>query len=333
MKLICAPMATLSHPAFRFLIEKFGACDEYYTEMINAPSLLNGGQFEKYYIDPSPVPNKIVWQLTGKNSESIIQVSSQLAQTECIGIDINMGCCAPDIVASGAGIAWMLKPVEETEKLVFGVKKVLEEYEKQTTIHKRLSVKLRLGDEDFTEDSFFSFCDMLVNNGVEQITVHPRTKKEKYREKPRYQYAQNLAERHKNINVIVNGDVKDVNSYKNVSLICKDCKGVMIGRSAVQKPWIFKEIKNALSCDNYLPKEKVDLLELALEFIDKLEIYQPQEFWKTRIQRFFAYFCMNLSFSHFAQTKMINSENLIQAKNNIIEYFEKVPEDRYKIMI
>ena len=51
MKLICAPMATLSHPAFRVIIEKFGGCDEYYTEMINAPSLLNGGQFEKYYID------------------------------------------------------------------------------------------------------------------------------------------------------------------------------------------------------------------------------------------------------------------------------------------
>jgi tRNA-dihydrouridine synthase len=34
MKLICAPMATLSHPAFRILIEKFGGCDEYYTEMI-----------------------------------------------------------------------------------------------------------------------------------------------------------------------------------------------------------------------------------------------------------------------------------------------------------
>lgn len=123
MKLICAPMATLSHPAFRILIEKFGGCDEYYTEMINAPSLLNGGQFEKYYIDPAPVPNKIVWQLTGKTSDSIIKVSSILANTECIGIDLNMGCCAPDIVNSGAGIAWMLKPIKETQELVSGVKK------------------------------------------------------------------------------------------------------------------------------------------------------------------------------------------------------------------
>ena len=37
-KLICGPMATISHPAFRILIEKFGGCDEYFTEMINAGS-------------------------------------------------------------------------------------------------------------------------------------------------------------------------------------------------------------------------------------------------------------------------------------------------------
>ena len=46
MKLICGPMATISHPAFRILIERFGGCDEYFTEMINAGSLLNFGPFE-----------------------------------------------------------------------------------------------------------------------------------------------------------------------------------------------------------------------------------------------------------------------------------------------
>ena len=65
-------MATLCHPAFRIMIEKFGGCDEYYTEMINAPSLLNNGQFEKYYTDPAPVPEKIVWQLTGKAASPVI---------------------------------------------------------------------------------------------------------------------------------------------------------------------------------------------------------------------------------------------------------------------
>ena len=69
MKLICGPMATISHPAFRILVERFGGCDEYFTEMINAGSLLNFGPFEKFYIDSTPCPEKIVWQLTGTDEE------------------------------------------------------------------------------------------------------------------------------------------------------------------------------------------------------------------------------------------------------------------------
>lgn len=51
-------MATLSHEAFRISVEEFGGCDEYFTEMINASSLLNMGPFEKYYLMNGPCPEK-----------------------------------------------------------------------------------------------------------------------------------------------------------------------------------------------------------------------------------------------------------------------------------
>ena len=65
MKFICGPMATISHEAFRRCVEAFGFCDEYFTEMINASSLLNMGPFEKFYLMNGTVEDKIVWQLTG----------------------------------------------------------------------------------------------------------------------------------------------------------------------------------------------------------------------------------------------------------------------------
>ena len=251
MKLICAPMATLSHPAFRMLIEKFGGCDEYYTEMINAPSLLNNGQFEKFYINPAPVPEKIVWQLTGKSAEPIIKAASVVASLGGIGVDLNMGCSAPEIVNSGAGVAWMLKPRTETLELVKGVKNALEKYEAETGIHRRFSVKFRLGDENFTDESFFSFADMLVENGVERLALHPRTRKEKYRDLPRWQYAQKLAERYSGkISVVVNGDIKDSVSAENAEKICAACDGLMIGRMAVQKPWILLTLLKSTSRRN-----------------------------------------------------------------------------------
>ena len=322
-------MATLSHPAFRVLIEQFGCCDEYYTEMINAASLLNNGQFEKYYIDPSPVPEKIVWQLTGKSAEPMIKASRVVAEIGGIGVDLNMGCSAPDIYRYGAGIAWMLKERAETLEMVRAVRSVV-------PAEKRLSVKLRLGDDDFTDEGFFSFCDMLVGEGVELLTLHPRTKKEKLVRPPRYKYCQQLAQRYKGrVPVYLNGNVKDKASFDFAVATCPDVAGVMISRAAVTKPWIFMSLSGEAVSLSGLTRQSIDMEELCLSYIDLIEQYQPPEFWKTRLQRFYTYFCQNFQFSHYAQTQFLNAA----AKSNealraaIKEFFEKCPEEKSKEVV
>ena len=127
-------MATLSHEAFRISVEEFGGCDEYFTEMINASSLLNMGPFEKYYLMNGPCPEKIVWQLTGTSAESLAKAAEIVCEKGGIGIDLNMGCSAPQIYKTGAGIAWMLKPLKETAEAVSKVKKSLNLIEEKTQI-------------------------------------------------------------------------------------------------------------------------------------------------------------------------------------------------------
>ena len=323
-KLICGPMATISHPAFRILVERFGGCDEYFTEMINAGSLLNFGPFEKFYIDPVPCPEKIVWQLTGSDAPRMKEAAKQLAELPGIGVDVNMGCSAPDIYKTGAGIGWMTKDRNETEEMIREVRSVI-------PAEKRLSVKLRLGDEDFTEQGFFDFCDMLTGEGVELLTLHPRTKKEKLARPPRYQFCQKLAERYKGkLPVYLNGNVKDKASFDYAVASCPDCAGVMISRAAVTKPWIFATLSTEQLSLSGLTRQSIDMEEICLSYIDLIEKYQPQEFWKTRLQRFFTYFCMNFQFAHYAQSQFINAaeqgnEALRQA---IKEFFEKCPEER-----
>ena len=185
-------MATLSHAAFRIAVEKCGGADEYFTEMINAPSLVRGGPFEKFYTENIPCPQKIVWQLTGNKAEPLAKAASILAGIGGAGIDVNMGCSAPQIYKTGAGIAWMLKGLDETREMIRGVKKAID----SSRSGMRLSVKCRLGADNFTQDSFFSFTDMLVEEGVQLITLHPRTIKERERFAPRFEYAQMLVSRH-----------------------------------------------------------------------------------------------------------------------------------------
>lgn len=317
-KLILAPMATLSHEAFRRLVARFGGCDEYFTEMINAGSLQTMGPFEKYYLMAGPEPEKIVWQLTGNRTDYLVDAAQILVEQGGLGIDLNMGCSAPQIYKTGAGIAWMIKPRCETEDMVKAIRRVVPDT-------MRLSVKLRLGDDDFTEDGLMDFCHMLVDSGVQMLTLHPRTKKEKFRGHPRWQFVEMLAKEFPDIPVILNGEVIDSVSYGKAVEAAPSACGVMIARAAAQKPWIFAQLRN--------PEKRleVDCEQLALDFIDFVEQFQPQEFWKTRLQRFFAYYCQNFSFAHYFTTQMINADGMDDSRARVKEYFCKCPDDKCRV--
>lgn len=328
MKLILAPMATLTHAALRSTIASFGGCDEYYTEMIQAGTLLTGGPFEKYYLFTDPEPEKIVWQITGGKIPAMVEAAKMLSQMDGIGVDINMGCCAPDIVRAGAGIAWMLKERRETEELVEQVGAVVR------GAGKRFSVKLRLGDEDFTTEGFFSFVDMLAQRGVQQIALHPRTKKEKYRNPPRLEYVKKLVdyigEKGYSIQVVLNGGVSDGASAKKAQEQGSGISGIMIGRAAAQKPWVFKQIADYRATGQQVSSGEftVDLLETARNFIEQLQHFQPQEFYKTRLQRFFAFYSDNVQFAHHLRTRLHNHPTPEGCLQQLEEYFAAAPAER-----
>ena len=322
LRLICGPMATLSHEAFRRAVERFGGCDEYFTEMINAPSLLNMGPFEKYYIMNGPCPEKIVWQLTGSRAEPLAAAAAVVAGLGGIGVDINMGCSAPQIYKTGAGIAWMTKPLPETREAVRGVKEALSAFPAM-----RLSVKCRLGDEDFTDEGFFAFTDMLVDEGVQLITLHPRTKKEKCHRLPRYGYVERLCGRYGGrVQVYLNGGEKDAACLQAACAAAPDADGVMIARAAAQKPWIFAELNASGRGGEAV---EIDFQQLALDFIDDVVACQPPEFHKTRLQRFFSYYCDNFSFAHYFKSKMLNASGPDESRAQLLDYFARQPEDRY----
>lgn len=330
MKLLLAPMATLSHEALRNLIFRFGGCDEYYCEMIHATSLVSGGKFEEYYIRTQPEPDKMVWQLTDYREEALKEASKIVSELGGIGIDINMGCPAPDIYRTGAGCAWMSKPLQEVASMLSKVKSVLDS---STTSCKRLSCKIRLGEEDFTIEKLFDYCDMLVSEGVTQITLHPRTRKEKYTRKARWEYVNQLCEYLKskysslNLQIIGNGSIFSVEDAISSIKKAPNIDGIMLGRSAIQKPWLFKQISSALSNEEF--KTEIDLFELAIDFMKDIENCQPQEFWKTRKQRFFIYFCDNFQFGNYLKSQLINNDGFEVQKNILQEYFEKMPSERF----
>jgi len=277
-------MAELSHRALRELIESFKApgggteetgADEYFTEMISAGAFVSGGPFEAWYADGGPCPEKLVYQIVGADVTQLAQAVTLLDRYECLGIDINMGCSAPAITRTGAGVRWMAD-IDRSGALIRQIR---------PKTRRRLSVKLRTGlEDDF--DYLVRFCRRLEEEGVELITLHPRTAREKFKRRARWDYIPALRKELR-IPLAGNGDIA---SAGEILRRAEDCDAVMIGRLAVRQPWVFAEVKKV----PLEPKVGTFLEEIGLRFLELLARYQPPEFHLSRARRFFSYFCDNL---------------------------------------
>jgi tRNA-dihydrouridine synthase len=307
-------MAEISHRALRELIAGFGrdaagGPDEYFTEMISAGALLGGGPFEKWYLDGGPYPERLVYQIAGSDPDQIERAAALLDRREseggpCLGIDINMGCAAPAIRRTGAGVAWMAS-ADAAGTLTGRLRRV---------VRRRLSVKLRIGfREDFEE--LLRFCRRLEAEGVELITLHPRTAGEKFRRSARWDYVERLRGELK-IPVAGNGDISSPEE-----MLRRAGGPLMVGRAAVRRPWIFAAARALIggaagtggekaALEGPLNKDTVNLEETGIRFLELLARYQPPEFHLSRARRFFGYFCDNLKWGTYVKNLLNREESL-----------------------
>jgi len=324
-----APMAEISHRALRELIEDFGGCDGYFSEMISAPALLAGGPLEKWYIDAAPNPEKCVFQLVGSDIDDMSRAAAVLDGLECAGIDINMGCSAPLIRKTGAGAGWM-GSIDRAGELVSRVR---------ARIRRRLSVKLRIGfKDDF--DYLARFCRRLEQEGAELITLHPRLVSEKFKRLARWEYVGRLRGELK-IPVAGNGDI---GSAEELVRRAGQCDAVMVGRAAVKMPWIFAEAKEPekiISQSRGVAEVKIEsqdssprpcvpartsfeIMEIGLRFLELLSKHQPPEFHISRARRFFGFFCDNLKWGTYLKNQLNREGTLAGIEKVWKDFFSAV---------
>jgi tRNA-dihydrouridine synthase len=313
-------MAELSHRPLRELIESFkgpggaGGADEYFTEMISAGAFAAGGPFESWYADGGPCPEKVVYQLVSGDPGRLAGAAGILDRLECRGIDINMGCSAPAITRTGAGVRWMESPDEAG--------RVIEKVRKQVT--KRLSVKLRLGagkpgKVDF--EYLVRFCRRLEEAGVELITLHPRMGGEKFRRRARWEY---VAALRKELRIPLAGN-GDIGSAEEMRRRAGDCDAVMVGRLAVRRPWVFAEARTGAGVAGRPPS--VEIEETGLKFLELLAKYQPPEFYVSRARRFFGFFCDNLKWGTYVNSRLNREQDLAGIERAWKGYFAEHHED------
>ena len=305
-------MATLSHAGLRVMIEEFGGCELYFSEMISAEAMLGGTRYEQYYTIPDPDPDRLIYQLVGYSEDAIVRAAARLAALPVAGVDINMGCSAPHIVRKGGGIAWMADP-ERAARLVEAVRGAVGE--------RSLSVKVRLGATD-DPHALVRFCRCLEQAGVDFVTLHPKSRKDGTSRPARWSYVRLLREELA-IPVVGNGGIEGHDTLA----ARRDLAGegpVMIGRAAARAPWIFAYIKARLIGTD--DPWRVDLADVARRFFALLERYQPTDFLPTRAARFTAYLTGNLAFGHSLGARLGQCRSYPQIKSELLAYLDAHPD-------
>jgi nifR3 family TIM-barrel protein len=160
-------------------------------------------------------------------------------------VDLNMGCPVKKVVKTGAGAA-LLKDYKRVDEIVSSVR---------LTCKVPLTVKIRAGWSP-EKTVACEIARVIEGCGADAIIVHPRFASQGYSGKAVWELIGKVKESVK-IPVIGNGDIIDPSDALNMMRLT-GCDGVMIGRAAVGKPWIFRQI---LQLENGLPVQEPDLSE------------------------------------------------------------------------
>jgi len=237
MNIYLAPMEGLADHHLRRLLTQVGGYDLVITEFVRvvdqklpehvfltkAPELNNFSQTE------CGTPVRI--QLLGNHPQALAENADRAIEMGSQGVDLNFGCPSKTVNKSKGG-AILLKEPEALYQIVKSVNEAVPE-------GKTLSAKMRLGYED---DSLLMECaDAIASGGAKELTVHARTKVQAYKP-PAYWHLVEAVQKRLSIPIIINGDIWSSNDAVE-ALKQSGASHVMLGRGAIQNPWLASNIK------------------------------------------------------------------------------------------
>ena len=255
---VLAPMAGITDYPFRMICKNFGV-GIVYTEFVSANGIIRENQKTLDMIKFSVSERPIGVQIFGEEPE-VLGKSAKFIYDNFKPdlIDINYGCPVPKVTKKGAGSA-ALKDICKMEDSTRAVIESVPEIP--------ITVKMRAG---WDKDNIISTKAgmMLESIGIKAIALHARTSKQMYTGKADWNLIRELKEA-VNIPVIGNGDVNDLDSYKKIREET-NCDGVMIGRGALGRPWIFRQIANYNKNVPFTAPGLEDTINTSINHIDLL---------------------------------------------------------------
>jgi tRNA-dihydrouridine synthase B len=230
--LFLAPMAGITDYPFRCLARSLGA-GLVVSEMIASQALIRNSARSVRMASTAEEEFPLVVQISGSDPVVMARAARINESLGAAIIDINMGCPQRKIVKTGAGASLM------RDEILAG--RVIEAIVEAVSVP--VTVKMRLG-WDHKSINAIRIAKIAQDSGASLVTVHGRTRSRMFLGKADWSAIKEV-KRAVSIPVIANGDIQ---SPRDASLCLKvSCAdGIMIGRGAIGRPWLFDQILRLL---------------------------------------------------------------------------------------
>lgn len=253
-KLYLAPLTTVGNLPFRRVCKEFGA-DITCSEMVLSLSLLQGHNQEWALTKRHETEDIFGIQICGNNPH-VLTKSAQVLQenVDMDFLDLNVGCPLDQIFKQGAGSGLLLR----SKKLEVCLKSM------RSVLNVPLTLKCRSGiskDQNITHN----LIPMFKDSGVSLITIHGRSREQRYTKLADWNYVNECAKIASPVPVFSSGDIMSYEDYENSKVEFPNITGAVIGRGALIKPWIFKELKEKRHWD-ISSNERLEILKKFVSY-------------------------------------------------------------------
>ncbi|MBK7900313.1 MAG: tRNA dihydrouridine synthase DusB [Azonexus sp.] len=250
--LFVAPMAGVTDRPFRQLCKKMGA-GLAVSEMVTSNSLLYGSAKTLRRANHEGEVAPISVQIAGADPKMMAEAARHNVDNGAQIIDINMGCPAKKVCNVMAGSALM-----QNEKLVGAILDAVVGAVPGTPV----TLKFRTG-WNLANKNAPTIARIAESAGVRAVAIHGRTRCQQYTGEAEYDTI-SLVKTLVGIPVIANGDIATPEKARQV-LDRTGADGLMIGRAAQGRPWLFREIEHYLKTGEHLPPARVDEIHGILQ--------------------------------------------------------------------
>lgn len=302
---ILAPMEAVTDIVFRHVITSAASPDVFFTEFTNTNSWCSpkGQHSTKGRLTYTPDEQPIVAHIWGNVPEYFATMSRDMAELGFSGIDINMGCPAPNVAPKGSGSGLINHP--ETAAAIIAAAK-----EGGLPV----SVKTRLG---YTKiDEWREWLGHLLRQDIVNLTIHLRTRKEMSKVDAHFELIDDIVKLRDEIAphtlLTINGDIRDREHGLQLIKEHPGVDGIMIGRGVFHNPFAF-----AIEARPHSREELVNLLRQQLDLFDTYQAETRRPF--ETLKRFFKIYIRDFDGASELRDGLMHTKNTDEVRALLAE--------------